>query len=228
MHSVSQFTATASPPTRLSSRQELFSLHVARGASFAQAARLAGYSPQGARQRGSVLMAESDIRLRVETLRRAWMAEREGRVERAIERLDRIIDMAIRTPAADRRPEGDGLAAQADRRHPRPARRPLHRQSGRRPVQSCFRPEGGRGPRFQPEPYPALAEAEVSIPEPDEPAEPEDDHTSAAAITSAAAPPVSGADGKVQMMTFAAGIPPGLTSAFPAPLPRYSPVTPAG
>ena len=40
-------------------------------------------------------MAESDVRLRVETLRHAWMAERQGRVERAIERLDEIIDMAM-------------------------------------------------------------------------------------------------------------------------------------
>jgi len=42
-------TMTSPPP--LSSRKELFSHHVARGASLAQAARLAGYSPQGARQR---------------------------------------------------------------------------------------------------------------------------------------------------------------------------------
>ncbi len=84
-----------SPPPRLSSRKELFSLHVARGASLAQAARLAGYSPQGARQRGSVLMADGDVRLRVEALRHAWMAERQGRVDRAIEQLDRIIDMAM-------------------------------------------------------------------------------------------------------------------------------------
>jgi phage terminase small subunit len=91
---------SSSPP--LSSRKELFSLHVARGASLAQAARLAGYSPQGARQRGSVLMAESDVRLRVETLRHAWMDERQSRVEQAIGRLDEIIDMAmeLRRPTA--------------------------------------------------------------------------------------------------------------------------------
>ena len=86
---------TTRPPPPLSSRKELFAHHVARGASLAQAARLAGYSPQGARQRGSVLMAESDVRLRVEALRHAWMAERESRVEQAIGRLDKIIDMAM-------------------------------------------------------------------------------------------------------------------------------------
>src|SRR3954465_15819556 len=52
-------------------RQELFAHHVASGASLAQAARLAGYSPQGARQRGSLPMANSDICIRVEKLRRA-------------------------------------------------------------------------------------------------------------------------------------------------------------
>ena len=63
---------------------------------------------------GSVLMADSDVRLRVEALRHAWMAERQGRVERAIERLDKIIDMAMELQRPDRRPEGDGVAAQAE------------------------------------------------------------------------------------------------------------------
>ena len=65
---------TTHPPPPLPPRKELFAQHVAHGASLAQAARLAGYSPQGARQRGSVLMADSDVRLRVEVLRHAWMA----------------------------------------------------------------------------------------------------------------------------------------------------------
>ena len=83
------------PPPPLHPRKELFAYHVARGASLAQAARLAGYSPQGARQRGSVLMTDSDVRLRVEVLRNAWMAERESKVEQALGRLDRVIDMAL-------------------------------------------------------------------------------------------------------------------------------------
>ena len=141
---------TAPPPPPLSSRKELFSHHVARGASLAQAARLAGYSPQGARQRGSVLMAESDVRLRVETLRHAWMAERQGRVERAIERLDEIIDMAMELQRPTAALKAMDFQLKLSRRHPRHARRPLRRQSRRRPVQSLFRPEGGRGPRFQP------------------------------------------------------------------------------
>src|SRR3954467_1335120 len=100
---------TTQPASPLSSRKELFSHHVARGASLAQAARLAGYSSQGARQRGSVLMAESDVRLRVEALRHAWMAERQGRVERAIGRLDEIIDMAMELPRPTAAPKAGAM-----------------------------------------------------------------------------------------------------------------------
>jgi len=77
-------------------RQELFAYHVARGASLAQASRLAGYSPQGARQRGSVLMANSDIRLRVEEFRRDWMAERDATIGEAVEETGQVIETALR------------------------------------------------------------------------------------------------------------------------------------
>src|SRR4051794_3689477 len=166
MLSVFQSTPTAPPPTPLSSRKELFSLHVARGASLAQAARLAGYSPQGARQRGSVLMAESDVRLRVETLRHAWMAER----------LDRIIDMAMelqRPTAAQKamdlqlkltgviRDTCAGLYADGPDDDPSKA---------------LFDPREDEDPDFNLNSYPASVEIKVSIPEPDEPAEPENDY----------------------------------------------------
>src|SRR4051794_22408496 len=65
-------TPNTPPSPPLSSREEQFSLYITRGVSLAQAAWLAGYSPQGAWQRGSVLMADSDIRLRVEALPHAW------------------------------------------------------------------------------------------------------------------------------------------------------------
>jgi phage terminase small subunit len=81
---------------RLLPRQELFAYHAARGASLAQASRLAGYSPQGARQRGSVLMANSDVRLRVEEFRRDWMAERDAAVAEAVEETGQVIEMALR------------------------------------------------------------------------------------------------------------------------------------
>ena len=90
-------SATPAPsPRRLLPRQELFAFHASRGASLAQASRLAGYSPQGARQRGSVLMANSDIRLRVEEFRREWMAERDTSIAEAVEETGKVVEMAIR------------------------------------------------------------------------------------------------------------------------------------
>ncbi|MGF7206712.1 hypothetical protein GGE65_001273 [Skermanella aerolata] len=87
---------TTPTPRRLLPRQELFAFHASRGASLAQASRLAGYSPQGARQRGSVLMANSDIRLRVEEFRREWMAARDASIAEAIEETGQVVEMAIR------------------------------------------------------------------------------------------------------------------------------------
>ena len=88
--------APAPTARRLLPRQELFAYHAARGASLAQASRLAGYSPQGARQRGSVLMANSDVRLRVEEFRRDWMAERDAAVAEAVEETGQVIETALR------------------------------------------------------------------------------------------------------------------------------------
>src|SRR5919112_1705586 len=169
MLSVSQSTPTASPPTPLSSRKELFSHHVARGASLAQAARLAGYSPQGARQRGSVLMAESDVRLRVETLRHAWMAERQGRVERAIERLDKIIDMAmeLRRPTAALKAMEFQLKLSGVVRDTRAG---LYADSPDDDLSKAFfDPREDEDPDFDSQPQSDLAEADAFIPTPEEP-----------------------------------------------------------
>ncbi|UEM07020.1 hypothetical protein JL101_028850 (plasmid) [Skermanella rosea] len=76
-------------------RHELFALHHARGAGLADAVRLAGYSPQGARQRGCILMTCGTIRRRVEEHRARFMSERAGHVARAMDRLDRIAGMAL-------------------------------------------------------------------------------------------------------------------------------------
>jgi phage terminase small subunit len=90
-------STTPAPSARsLLPRQELFAYHAARGASLAQASRLAGYSPQGARQRGSVLMANGDIRLRVEEFRRDWMAERDATIGEAVEETGQVIETALR------------------------------------------------------------------------------------------------------------------------------------
>jgi hypothetical protein len=201
MLSASRSTPTAPPPTPLSSRKELFSLHVARGASLAQAARLAGYSPQGARQRGSVLMADSDVRLRVETLRHVWMAERQGRVDQAVEQLDRIVEMAmeLQRPTAALKAMDMLLRLTGVIRDTRAG---LYADSPDDDLSKVFfDPREDEDPDFNPDSYPAPTEAEVSIPEPDEPAEPEDGHTAPG--------------GKVQLITFAASYPP---SSSPPPL----------
>jgi phage terminase small subunit len=93
------------PSQPLSPRRELFCLHVARGASLAQAARSAGYSPVGARQRGSLLMTESVVRSRVDVLRVTWASERENVVAQAVACLDEIIGMSsdLRRPAVARK-----------------------------------------------------------------------------------------------------------------------------
>jgi hypothetical protein len=172
----------------------------------AQAARLAGYSPQGARQRGSVLMADSDVRLRVEALRHAWMSERQGRVDRAIEQLDRIIDMAmeLQRPTAalkamDMQLKLTGVI--------RDSRAGLYADSPDDDLSKVFfDPREDEDPDFNPDSYPApvpaTAEDEDYIPElaePDEPPELEEP---------ASTPAESG-----RMMTFAASYPPSTSQA---------------
>src|SRR3954469_294481 len=169
MLSPAQSMPTASPPLPLSSRKELFAHHVARGASLAQAARLAGYSPQGARQRGSVLMADSDVRLRVETLRHAWMAERESRVEQAIGRLDEIIDMAmeLRRPTAALKAMEFQLKLSGVIRDTRAG---LYSDSPDDDLSKAFfDPREDEAPDFDPAPQSGPAEAEAFLPTPEEP-----------------------------------------------------------
>src|SRR3954462_15889750 len=90
-------STTPAPTARpLLPRQELFAYHAAQGASLAQASRLAGYSPHGARQRGSVLMANSDIRLRVEEFRRDWMAERDAFIAETVKETAQVIVTSLR------------------------------------------------------------------------------------------------------------------------------------
>ena len=208
----------SSPPPRLSSRKELFALHVARGASLAQAARLAGYSPQGARQRGSVLMADSDVRLRVETLRHAWMAERQGRVDQAVEQLDRIVEMAmeLQRPTAALKAMDMLLKLTGVIRD---ARAGLYADSPDDDLSKVFfDPREDEDPDFDPDSYPtpipvpvpAAAEAknEDFIPEPAEPAEPEEPAEPPEPEEPASAPVESG-----RMMTFAASYPPSTSHA---------------
>jgi len=171
MLSLTQSTPNPPSPPPLSSRKELFAHHVARGASLAQAARLAGYSPQGARQRGSVLMAESDVRLRVEALRHAWMDERNSRVERAIERLDEIIDMAmeLRRPTAALKAMEFQLKLSGVIRDTRAG---LYADSPDDDLSKAFfDPREDEDPDFDPQPQSDLVEADAYIPTSEEPEE---------------------------------------------------------
>jgi hypothetical protein len=144
-------------------------------------------------------MADSDVRLRVEALRHAWMAERQGRVDRAIEQLDRIIDMAmeLQRPTAalkamDMQLKLTGVI--------RDSRAGLYADSPDDDLSKVFfDPREDEDPDFNPDSYPApvLAAAEDYIPEaaePDEPPELEEP---------ASAPAESG-----RMFTFAASYPP--------------------
>jgi phage terminase small subunit len=215
MLSLTQSTPNPPPAPPLSSRKELFAHHVARGASLAQAARLAGYSPQGARQRGSVLMADSDVRLRVETLRHVWMAERQGRVDQAVEQLDRIVEMAmeLQRPTAALKAMDMLLRLTGVIRDTRAG---LYADSPDDDLSKAFfDPREDEDPDFNPDSYPAPApvptEIEDDIPEPDEPDEPADPD------------PASAPAENVQLMTSAASSP---QSTRPLPLPAPPPPPP--
>jgi phage terminase small subunit len=168
-------TAPATPaPThrRLLPRQELFAYHAARGASLAQASRLVGYSPQGARQRGSVLMANSDIRLRVDEFRRSWMAERDASIAEAVEEAGQVVEMAIRLE----RPTAALLALELKLKlrgivHDR--RFSLYTESPDDDLSTClFDPREDEDPPLEPLPEAPASPAEPLLSEPVEQAEP--------------------------------------------------------
>jgi hypothetical protein len=132
------------------------------------------------------------------------MAERQGRVERAIERLDKIIDMAmeLQRPTAALKAMDLQLKLTGVIRDTRAG---LYADSPDDDLSKAFfDPREDEDPDFNPDSYPASAEVEVSIPEPDEPAEPDEPEDG---------PTAPG--GKVQLITFAASYPP---SSSPPPL----------
>ncbi len=208
------------PAPPLSSRKELFAHHVARGASLAQAARLAGYSPQGARQRGSVLMADSDVRLRVEALRHAWMDERNSRVERAIERLDKIIDMAmeLRRPTAALKAMEFQLKLSGVIRDPRAG---LYADSPDDDLAKVFfDPREDEDPDFNPESPPDPAGTEACIPTLEDPEEDPEEEADAGTV------PAPGHAESVQLITIVASSHPRLFGARPSGARRDTPPPP--
>ncbi|WP_158045270.1 terminase small subunit [Skermanella pratensis] len=88
--------APASPPVIvLPPRQEAFCQAMACGVGGAEAARRAGYSPNGAKQRGAVLMTQPEIRVRVDQLRADRRAGHQADLDEAASLVRTIIDEAL-------------------------------------------------------------------------------------------------------------------------------------
>ncbi|UEM04376.1 terminase small subunit [Skermanella rosea] len=86
----------ASPPAiRLGHRQELFCQAMAAGTAAAEAARRAGYSSKGAKQRGHFLMTQPEIRVRIDRIRAGRRAMHQAELDRAAGLVDTIIADAM-------------------------------------------------------------------------------------------------------------------------------------
>jgi hypothetical protein len=162
-------------------------------------------------------MADSGVRLRVEALRHAWMAERKGRVERAIERLDEIIDMAmeLQRPTAALKAMEFQLKLGGVIRDTRVG---LYADSPDDDLSKAFfDPREDEDPDFHPEPQPGPAETEAFLPTPDDSNDPDE------ADAEAANPPHH--DKPVHSMSFQAIFRPP-ASPRPARPARQTPPTP--
>jgi hypothetical protein len=82
---------------RLTSRQEAFCHAMACNVGGAEAARRAGYSASGAKQRGAFLMRQPDIRVRVDEIRTARQADHQAQLDEAAEQVGRVIEVAFET-----------------------------------------------------------------------------------------------------------------------------------
>ena len=87
----------ASSRPLLTSRQEAFCHAMAGGVGGAEAARQAGYSGNGAKQRGSFLMRQPEIRVRIDEIRAARRADHQARLDHADRQVARIIEDALET-----------------------------------------------------------------------------------------------------------------------------------
>lgn len=86
----------ASPAVnRLGDRQELFCQAMAAGVAAAEAARRAGYSPKGAKQRGHFLMSQPGIRVRIDRIRAGRRAMHQAELDRAADLVAAIIADAM-------------------------------------------------------------------------------------------------------------------------------------
>lgn len=82
---------------RLTSRQEAFCQAMACNVGGAEAARRAGYSASGAKQRGAFLMRQPEIRVRVDEIRTARQADHQAQLDEAAEQVGRVIEVAFET-----------------------------------------------------------------------------------------------------------------------------------
>jgi phage terminase small subunit len=84
-------TLPSCPPPALPHRQEAFARHVAAGRSLTEAARLAGYAWDSARQTGSRLMKEPHIAARVASIAHAREDQRQGELDELVAALKRLM-----------------------------------------------------------------------------------------------------------------------------------------
>ena len=87
--------ASAPPVIVLTPRQEAFCQAMACNVGGAEAARRAGYSPKGAKQRGAVLMTQPEIQVRVAQLRADRSAGHEADLEEAAALVRTIMEEAL-------------------------------------------------------------------------------------------------------------------------------------
>jgi hypothetical protein len=93
----------AKPPSttparpRLTPRQEAFCHAMACGVGGAEASRRAGYSANGAKQRGAFLMRQPEIRVRNDEIRASRQAAHQAQLDEAAEQVGCVIDDAFET-----------------------------------------------------------------------------------------------------------------------------------
>ena len=87
--------ASAPPVIRLTDRQEAFCQAMACDVGGAEAARRAGYSAKGAKQRGAFLMSQPEIRVRVQQLRAKRRGDHQTLLDEAAVLVEDIITGAM-------------------------------------------------------------------------------------------------------------------------------------
>ncbi|EWY38547.1 hypothetical protein N825_12105 [Skermanella stibiiresistens SB22] len=90
-------THTAAVPKRplLTTRQEEFCEAMSFGVGGAEAARMAGYSASGAKQRGAFLMRQPEIRVRIDEIRAARRTAHQAYLDEADEQVGWVIEDAF-------------------------------------------------------------------------------------------------------------------------------------